>query len=239
MSDSKLDVRVYPIDEPKGSTIAFASVAVDDLIAIRGIRVVDNEKGMFVSMPQSKSEKDGKTDYHDIAFPLTADLRKEISKAILDEYNIVSNLAPNERKYDKQEMEAANGKSAEDVKLDIRVYPLEEPQGNTKAFASVSVDDSVAIRGVRVVEGEKGLFVTMPQSKSEKDGKTDYHDVAFPINGDLRKAINKAILNEYSAADKSKDKTLADGLKKGTEKAAENAAKPREAAKSKNAGVLE
>ena len=84
MSEVNLEVRVYPLEEPKGNTKAFASVAIEDLVAIRGIRVINGEKGLFVSMPQSK---DGNGEYHDIAFPLTANLRKDISKSVLDEYN--------------------------------------------------------------------------------------------------------------------------------------------------------
>ena len=232
MSNNKLDVRVYPIDEPTGNTLAFASIAVDDMVAIRGVRVVDGEKGMFMSMPQSK-DKEG--EYHDIAFPLNGDLRKEMEAAVIDEYMNVANLPPDQRGYDAPDM-SANIKP-EDIKLDVRVYPLDEPQGNTKAFASVSLDDAVAIRGVRVVDGKKGLFVTMPQSK-DKEG--DYHDIAFPLNGDLRKEITKTVLDKYEHSDRPKDKSLADGLRKGAEKAAEQAAVPREAAaKSKHAGVLE
>jgi stage V sporulation protein G len=243
MADNKLDVRVYPIYEPKGSTVAFASVAVDDLVAIRGIRVVDGEKGKFVTMPQSKSEKeDGKVEYHDIAHPINGDLRKDMSAAVLDEYKRVAALSPEERGYEAPDMSAVNNKRIEDIKLDIRVYPLDDPKGSTKAFASVAVDD-VVIRGVRVVDGEKGLFVTMPQSKSEKEeGKVEYHDIAFPLNGDLRKEISKAILDEYKAAEKSVDRkqTLADGLAAGVARAAEHTAAPRDAAaKSHGAGVLE
>ena len=101
-------------------------------------------------------------------------------------------------------------------KLDVRVYPIDGPKGNTKAFASVAVDDLIAIRGVRVVEGEKGLFVSMPQSQDKKSG--EYHDTAFPLNGDLRKEISKAILGEHK--DKVAEKSLAAGLRKGAEKAA-------------------
>jgi DNA-binding cell septation regulator SpoVG len=96
----------------------------------------------------------------------------------------------------------------------------------------------VEIRGVRVVDGEKGLFVSMPQSKDKDDV---YHDVAFPINGDLRKELTKAVLDKYENGDKSKDKSLADGLRHGAEKAAGHTAAPREsAAKSKSgAGIGE
>lgn len=47
----KLDVRVYPIAEPKGSTMAFASANIDDIFAVTNIRVVNGEKGLFVAMP--------------------------------------------------------------------------------------------------------------------------------------------------------------------------------------------
>lgn len=235
MSDIKLDVRVYPIDEPKGNTLAFASIAMDDMVAIRGVRVVDSDKGPFVSMPQSK-DKDG--EYHDIAFPLNGDLRKEITGAVLSEYERTANLAPNQRGYDAPDMSAANNNLSKDVKLDVRVYPLDDPKGNTKAFASVAMDDMIAIRGIRVVEGEKGSFVAMPQSK-DKDG--EYHDIAFPLNGDLRKEISKAILDEYKATEKSvnRGKSLADGLRDGKEKAAAHTAAPRTAAAKSHGAAID
>jgi stage V sporulation protein G len=125
-----------------------------------------------------------------------------------------------------------------DNKLDIRIYAIDEPKGNTKAFASIAVDDLIAIRGVRVVEGDKGLFVSMPQSRSEKDGKPEYHDIAFPLNSDLRKEITKAVIEKYENGNKAKDKSLSNGLKDGAEKASQNAAAPKDtAAKSKTPGM--
>jgi stage V sporulation protein G len=235
MANNKLDVRVYPIDEPKGSTKAFASIGIDDMIAIRGIRVIEGEKGMFVSMPQSK---DRDSNYHDIAFPLSGDLRKEMTAAIIKEYDRAASLAPDQRGYDAPDMSAASEIRVEDVKLDIRVFPLDDAKGSTKAFASVGIDDLVAIRGVRVVESEKGLFVTMPQSR---DSEGDYHDIAFPLNGDLRKEMVKAVLDEFKAAEKTKDRkpSLADGLRDGASKAAQHVAAPRESAAKSRAGVLE
>ena len=223
MKDINIGVRVYPIDDSNNNVKAFASVSVDDLIAIRGVRVIDSDKGLFVTMPQSKDKDDV---YHDIAFPINGNLRKDITNAVLDEYDRVSALDPQSRGYSTQDMSVANAKQAADVQLDIRVYLINEPKGSTRAFASVGVHEMVAIRGIRVVEGEKGLFVSMPQSK-DKDG--DYHDIAFPMNSDLRKEINKAILDEYKSLEKSCERkpSLADGLKHGTEKAAAYCAAPR------------
>jgi len=54
VSETKLDVRVYPIKEPKGKTVAFASVTINDMIGINGIQVVDGKNGLFAQMPQTK-----------------------------------------------------------------------------------------------------------------------------------------------------------------------------------------
>ena len=79
----KLDVRAYPIAEPKGSVIAFASVTIEDMFAVNNIRVVNSEKGPFVAMPQTK---DAKGNYRDICFPVTAELRKQLHEAVLNAY---------------------------------------------------------------------------------------------------------------------------------------------------------
>jgi stage V sporulation protein G len=79
----KLDVRAYPIAEPKGSVVAFASVTINDMFAVNNIRVVNSEKGPFVAMPQVK---DAKGEYRDICFPVTAELRKQLNDTVLGAY---------------------------------------------------------------------------------------------------------------------------------------------------------
>jgi len=218
MTNNILDIRVYPIDEPKGSTLAFASVAIDDLAAIRGVRVVNCDKGPFVAMPQSK-DKDG--EYHDIAFPLNGDLRKALNEAVLTEYGIQSSLYPDQRGYEKPEQNTAGSRNASEVALDVKVFPVAEPKGDTLAFASVGMNDIAAIRGIRVVNSEKGMFVCMPQSK-DKEG--NYHDVAFPLTGDLRKAISKAVLDEFKQQTSERKQGIGERLEEGKAQAAEYAA---------------
>lgn len=79
----KLDVRVYPIREPKRATLAFASVNINDMFAVNGIRIVNDGEKNFVSMPQTK-DKDG--NYRDICFPVMKGLRQKMSDAILAGY---------------------------------------------------------------------------------------------------------------------------------------------------------
>jgi len=63
-----------------------------------------------------------------------------------------------------------------------------------KAIASITFEDSFCVHELRVVEGDKGLFVAMP---SRKLPNGEFRDVAHPINVDMRKKIDDAIKAEY------------------------------------------
>ena len=82
---------------------------------------------------------------------------------------------------------------SQDLNIDVRAYPIENPQGSTVAFASVTfcVGDTPvnAINSIRVVEGEKGAFVAMPQT-TDRNG--EFQDVAFPVMKGLRGNMSKA-----------------------------------------------
>jgi stage V sporulation protein G len=131
--------------------------------------------------------------------------------------------------------------NVKDVNLSVNVFPIEEPLGNTMAFASVAVDDLIAIRGIRVVDSENGLFVSMPQSQ---DKAGEFHDIAFPLNGELRRAMETAILDKYAAElgiDKPERKpSLNVRVRDGKKKAAEQPKKEADmAAKSRAGSTLE
>jgi len=215
MSDSNVDVRVYPIDEPKGNTLAFANVRIDGMVAINGIRAVNSDKGVFVAMPQSQ---DNTGLYHDTAFPLNKELRKTIADAVIAEFATQANLYPEQRGYVKSEQDTSVIKNVEDIKLDVKVFPFDDPKGDTLAFASIGLDDAVAIRGIRVVNSDKGPFVSMPQSQ-DRDGK--FHDVAFPLSGDLRKAVSNAVLADFRQQSAERKQSIGKQLAAGAEKSAQ------------------
>jgi len=58
-------------------------------------------------------------------------------------------------------------------------------------MVSITLDDCLVITGIKVIEGAKGLFVSMPSSKNPKG---EYKDICFPITSELREEINVAIL---------------------------------------------
>ena len=116
------------------------------------------------------------------------------------------------------------------IKLDVRAYPITEPKGNTVAFASVTINDMIAINGIRVVDGANGLFAAMPQAK---DNNGEFRDIAFPVTKELRQQLNKAILDEYNAQKNQPEKeSVKQKIKEGA-KAGPAANKEKSATKSK------
>ncbi len=66
-----------------------------------------------------------------------------------------------------------------------------------KAVVSITLDDEFVVHDIKVIEGEKGLFIAMPSRKAA-DG--EYRDIAHPINSETRERIQQIILDEYEKA---------------------------------------
>jgi stage V sporulation protein G len=62
------------------------------------------------------------------------------------------------------------------------------------AIASVVLDDAFVVHDLRVVNGEKGLFVAMP---SRKLPNGDFRDICHPINADAREQFQSAVLKQF------------------------------------------
>ena len=63
-----------------------------------------------------------------------------------------------------------------------------------KAIVSITLDNEFVIHDIKVIEGEKGLFIAMP---SRKTSEGEYRDIAHPINSETRDMIQNVILNKY------------------------------------------
>jgi len=68
-------------------------------------------------------------------------------------------------------------------------------QYKVKAFAEIVIDNSIAIKGLKIIcTRTKKLFVAMP-NKLRKDGS--FSDIAFPLNNETRGIIEEAVLGAY------------------------------------------
>lgn len=79
---------------------------------------------------------------------------------------------------------------------DVRVRKVTK-EGKMKAVVSITLDNEFVVHDIKVIEGEKGLFIAMPSRKAA-DG--EYRDIAHPINSETRERIQVVILQKYESA---------------------------------------
>lgn len=82
---------------------------------------------------------------------------------------------------------------------DVRVRKASGTETKLKAYCSVVLDAMFVVHDVRVVEGVKGLFVSMPRRKTNEG---EYRDLAHPITAEARDLIQKAVLDAYLEAER-------------------------------------
>ncbi|RKX26976.1 MAG: hypothetical protein DRP45_02160 [Candidatus Zixiibacteriota bacterium] len=77
---------------------------------------------------------------------------------------------------------------------EIRVTLRDEEK--LRGFANVTFDNAFVIRGMKIIQGNRGYFVSMP-SRKRPDGT--HQDIAHPVNRDMRSLIEKEVLEAYEA----------------------------------------
>ncbi|MDD3187205.1 MAG: septation regulator SpoVG [Bacilli bacterium] len=80
----------------------------------------------------------------------------------------------------------------------VTVRKVEKEESRMKGIASILLDDCFAVHDIRIIEGDKGLFIAMPSRKTATGG---YRDIAHPINQDVRKMFEDEILKAYKEAE--------------------------------------
>lgn len=84
---------------------------------------------------------------------------------------------------------------------DVRVRKVAR-NGKMKAVVSITIDDVFVVHDIKVIEGDKGLFIAMPSRKAA-DG--EYKDIAHPINSGTRNDLQELILQKYQEAMEEED----------------------------------
>ncbi len=87
---------------------------------------------------------------------------------------------------------------------DVRIRKVEK-EGKMKAIVSITLDNEFVVHDIKIIEGEKGLFIAMPSRKTT-DG--EYRDIAHPIKSGTREAIQSIILEKF-LADMVEDEEMA------------------------------
>ena len=89
----------------------------------------------------------------------------------------------------QSETQSEQAKQTQPLDFDVRIQSI-------KGTASVNINGAFAIRGVKIIEGSHGLFVSMPSYKVGNE----YKDICFPITPECRKQLNDAVLGAYEQA---------------------------------------
>ena len=95
----------------------------------------------------------------------------------------------------REENAAQQMESGQPLQFDVKIQSI-KPNDTIKGTASVNINGAFAVRGVKIIEGTNGLFVSMPSYKAG----TEYKDICFPITQECRKQLNNAVIGAYEQA---------------------------------------
>lgn len=99
------------------------------------------------------------------------------------------------------------------MKVDVTVRLYEK--SNTKAFIVLKLDNTLIVKGLTLVEGKKGLFVSYPATKG-KDGK--YYNSVYSLDKEWREKLEDICIRKYKEAKKKHDNITEKGDDNITEK---------------------
>lgn len=189
---TSFDVSSISKIENGGNVKAIANVVVNGELAVRGVKVVEGEKGAFVAMPSKKMGRD----YADVAFPITAEARTALNNAVLKSYE---QLKGSPEKTLKTEVPAAE-QSRSSVNVQLR--PVDN--NSLKAAGQVTIDGCFVVKDVKVMTGsENKPFVSMPSYQTQTG---DYAQYALPITKDFHEKLSNAVLRSYQSLGKTEYK---------------------------------
>ena len=106
---------------------------------------------------------------------------------------------------------------------EVRIFPYKKAKkSNLKAFVSVEFDECFAVTGIKIMDGKKGLFVSMPSNEGQNE---EYYDIAFPVTKKFREELNDAILTAFEAEDEDEDEPKKKKGKKSSKKSSKKKSK--------------
>lgn len=210
-----VNVNVLEQTQTRSNMKGFASVIFADCFKVSNIAIVENKNGeLFVSMPRYASSKD--SEYHDICNPITKEFREEL-------YGNILTVFAQAQKGGEKEMTVGEQK---DTKLayNVKVTPFEREGSNIRGLGRIYLEDCFVINNVSLLQGKKGVFVSMPSYKTnqkDEQGKSIYQDICFPVTKEFREKLYGDISGAYHEA--KKNITKQNGTKQNSTKQMETA----------------
>ena len=200
----KYNIRVNEVKSDDSQIRAFATVTFADSLLVRNIAIIERRDSgdLFVSMPSYRTNdvtEKGEPIYRDICNPITKEFYEELTGNILKAYE-------NRQSLTKDGLDVGEG-GPEDLNISVKVTPINREDSSLRGLGRVFLGDSFVIGNVKLIEGKKGLFVSMPDYRTEKykDGKPVYREIVYPVTKEFREKLYGEFEKEYNAA---REKTI-------------------------------
>ena len=156
-----------------GGIVARSTLLVNNMFLVNDVNLVSGKNGLCVLMPSIKKENG---DFQDFAIFNSKEERDKVTVLIMKEYmNRISIL---------------NEPYTKGMEVNLFI----DERGKQKAYATVVIEEKMRINRIRVMEGENGLYVSMP---NKKDAWGNYHEVVSMPTPEACRALNELVLHEY------------------------------------------
>lgn len=156
-----------------GGIVASSTLLVNNMFLVNDVNLVSGKNGLCVLMPSIKRENG---DFQDFALFNSKEERDKVTVLIMKEYmNRISIL---------------NEPYTKGMEVNLFI----DERGKQKAYATVVIEGKMRINRIRVMEGENGLYVSMPK---KKDAWENYHEVVSMPTPEAYRALNELVLHEY------------------------------------------
>ncbi len=224
----KYSIKINEVKSEDNHIKAFATVVFDGNLLVRNIAIVKRRDtgGLFVSMPSYRTNdvtENGEPIYKDVCNPITKDFYDEFTKNILTAYE-------NRTEITKDGMEFT-GSANDSFECVVKVSPMERENSSLKGLGRIYINDEFVISNVKLVAGKNGLFVSMPDYRTDKykDGKPIYRELVFPVTKEFREKLYGEFEKVYA-----EEKTKGKSEKKAEKEAEKPPTKGKKSAKSAN-----
>ena len=201
----KYSIKVNEVKSEDSQIKAFATVTFGDSLMVKNVAIVSRRDTdeLFVSMPSYRTNdvtEKGEPIYRDVCNPITKEFYDELTSNILSAYNYRKELAG-------REVTFGDDPEGRGLLFTVKVTPLKREDSSLRGLGRIYLDDSFVISNVKMVEGKNGMFISMPDYRTEKykDGKPIYRELVFPITKEFREKLFGEFERAY-ATEKSKDK---------------------------------
>ena len=182
----KYSIKINEVKSEDSQVKGFATVTFGDELVVRNIAIVEKKDTgeFFVSMPSHRTNdvtENGEPIYRDICNPITKEFYDELTTNILTAFDQRKTLSG-------KDMAFGEDPDGIGVPFTVKITPMDREDSSLRGIGRIYINDAFVISNVRLIEGKNGMFISMPDYRTEKyrDGKPIYREIVFPITKEFR-----------------------------------------------------